>query len=331
MALIQSIEADLSTSEVIDWLVHFREPFVRFNETDPLSPLITISEKGEVSSQLEDQNRKIVPEGFSASWYRRGFIRLQYPGISGNEHPLPYLNHYFNEECDELRNYIQAKTSDGQKSIGSMQENYINKLHMLEVAARNGFLIPDTLITCRKEDVLAFIKTHGELIGKGIKGGFAFPIQETQYYLHTVAITKEDVEKFPDRFPPSLFQKKIQKKYELRVFCLDGKCFTAVIFSQNDPKTSLDFRNYNQEKPNRVCPYKLPQETESKLIAVMKDLQMRSGSADLIKTTDNRFCFLEINPVGQFQQVSLPCNYHLEKLIAQTLIQNGNRQAETID
>jgi hypothetical protein len=30
--------------------------------------------------------------------------------------------------------------------------------------------------------------------------------------------------------------------------------------------------------------------------------------------------FLEINPVGQFGMVSHPCNYYLEKRIAQNLI-----------
>ena len=34
-----------------------------------------------------------------------------------------------------------------------------------------------------------------------------------------------------------------------------GTFYSSAIFSQNDPKTSVDFRNYNKDKPNRTPPY----------------------------------------------------------------------------
>ena len=46
---------------------------------------------------------------------------------------------------------------------------------------------------------------------------------------------------------------------------------------------------------------------------------LKSGSIDMIYSTDNIYYFLEVNPVGQFYQVSFPANYYLEKEIAKTL------------
>ena len=52
----------------------------------------------------------------------------------------------------------------------------------------------------------------------------------------------------------------------------------------------------------------------------MEDLKLETGSLDLIKTPDGRIVFLEVNPVGQFGMISKPCNYHLERKVAEFLI-----------
>ena len=59
----------------------------------------------------------------------------------------------------------------------------------------------------------------------------------------------------------------------------------------------------------------------------MDALHLETGSLDLVKTIDGRLVFLEVNPVGQFGMVSIPCNYHLERNIAAALTTRlGNRQ-----
>lgn len=90
------------------------------------------------------------------------------------------------------------------------------------------------------------------------------------------------------------------------------------IFSQNDNKTSVDFRNYNLKKPNRVVPYKLPSYIENKLLKFAKSADLDTGSFDLIVTKkEKEYVFLEVNPYGQFGWLSKNCNYYLEKLIAE--------------
>ena len=51
----------------------------------------------------------------------------------------------------------------------------------------------------------------------------------------------------------------------------------------------------------------------------MTKLEYKTGSIDLLLDTENNYYFLEINPVGQFGMVSIPCNYNIEKKIAEYL------------
>lgn len=51
----------------------------------------------------------------------------------------------------------------------------------------------------------------------------------------------------------------------------------------------------------------------------MADLDLNCGSIDMILGNDGLYYFLEVNPVGQFGMVSGPCNYYLERKIANFL------------
>lgn len=92
------------------------------------------------------------------------------------------------------------------------------------------------------------------------------------------------------------------------------------IFSQLDEKTKYDYRNYNEEKPNRNVPIRLPEHISKKIVNFINNSNLDTGSIDLIYTHEKEFVFLEVNPVGQFGWVSKNCNYYLEKKIALHLI-----------
>ncbi|MGH9762966.1 MAG: hypothetical protein ACREAC_19250, partial [Blastocatellia bacterium] len=69
----------------------------------------------------------------------------------------------------------------------------------------------------------------------------------------------------------------------------------------------------------RTVPYRLSCDLESRLAALMKAVNLDTGSIDMVRTVDGRFVFLEVNPVGQFGMVSQPCNYYLERKLAKAL------------
>lgn len=52
----------------------------------------------------------------------------------------------------------------------------------------------------------------------------------------------------------------------------------------------------------------------------MHSIKLNCGSVDMVLTKDNQYIFLEVNPIGQFSQVSIPANYLIEKEIAKYLL-----------
>jgi len=182
-----------------------------------------------------------------------------------------------------------------------------NKIEVLELAKELNLSIPDTIITTLKKDLL---NCKWRLINKNISNIAHLSTKDKTYHNRTVEIHPDLL---PETFFPSLFQKLIDKKYELRIFYLKKKFYSMAIFSQEDAKTALDFRNYNYLKPNRTVPFELPLDIQNKLEKLMSRLELNTGSIDMIISKKDEFVFLEVNPDGQFGMVSQPCNYYLEK------------------
>jgi ATP-GRASP peptide maturase of grasp-with-spasm system len=204
------------------------------------------------------------------------------------------------------------------------------KLDVLLRASRLGLATPDTLVTTERDELQRFCARHGTVITKPIGEAEPFPDAGRRHFMYTAALDLNAVARLPERFPPSLFQERLEKAYELRVFYLDGACYAMAIFSQSDARTRLDFRHYNHRRPNRTVPYRLQPATAKKLEQLMRELALDSGSIDLIRTPDRREVFLEINPVGQFGMVSKPCNYHLERKVAEHLLRLAAAAPEAI-
>lgn len=114
----------------------------------------------------------------------------------------------------------------------------------------------------------------------------------------------------------SLIQEKIEKEFEIRSFYLRGEFYSMAIFSQENGMTTIDFRNYDKTKPNRIVPFSLPQDVSTSLLEMSRELGIRCCSYDLILSSTNEFYFLELNPFGEFLGFSTPCNYNLDYEIA---------------
>lgn len=200
----------------------------------------------------------------------------------------------------------------------------LNKLRVLSMAAQAGLDIPRTIITNRKEELQRFKDETGRIITKALGEATSLPLADGEHLMYTAEVEQGLIDKIPDYFFPSLFQELLEKRYELRIFFLNGKCYPMAIFSQMDDQTSLDFRRYNETKPNRTVPYHLPDSIAAMICLLMSELQMDIGSIDFVRTRDGRFVFLEVNPIGQFGMVSYPCNYYLERRVAEHLIQRDS-------
>ncbi len=327
MLLILSDESDVSTNDVVNWLNYFSVYYKRVNGNSSINlKNIYLSDEGVKWNLTITENFNPLPVSISSDsisqfWYRRGALSINKSlTISPNFSPANYqvidelqrcINDNQNDVIDFLYHNLQSV-----KSIGSWYENDTIKIVNLQIAKQTGLLIPPTTIVNTKEELIQFLHKHGKCITKGINyNGFLLD-RKLSGGCGTELIKEEDINNIAETFAPSLIQKYLEKLFEIRIFYIDGKCYSAAIFSQQDEKTKIDFRNYNEERPNRIVPYQLPVDIEQKLVKFMNAIEMKSGSIDLIVSPQLDYIFLEVNPVGQFGWISDSCNYTIDKVIA---------------
>ena len=326
MVLLQSKNFELSTNDVIEWLVSLKTPFLRINEDDVIQvSSFRLSANG-AKITLKINDIEIDFDELTAYWHRRGkitfniskdlesrlskdFPKKQVKGILKN----------FTSQYASLEYYLNKKFTQFPRKIGDSSHSVINKLTALENAISCGIQVPETIITTSKSDILKFKKNKNDLITKSILDSIFLWDDYDMLVHYTESLDDKAIERLPDMFALSLIQQQIPKKFELRIFYLKDKFYSMAIFSQADMQTAVDFRKYNDVKPNRAIPFLLPVDVESKLMLLMKKLKLDTGSIDMIVSEQNEYIFLEVNPVGQFGMVSYPCNYYIEREIANYL------------
>jgi len=145
----------------------------------------------------------------------------------------------------------------------------------LQIANKIGFCIPQTFIKTKlnKQDF------EVPIITKPMSNFIHLKLNDKNYMTYTSVVDKNNKNK---KYAISLFQQKIEKELELRVFYLDKKCYAVAILSQFDNQTSVDFRNYNYSNPNRIEYYNLPIDIYEKIILFMEHFNLQTGSLDFI-------------------------------------------------
>lgn len=305
MVLIISNETDASTNLVIEWLEFKDVSWVRINTEDIVNINFNIND-----IYITVNDRSFYFSQIKSFWYRRGFINFdlfEKTFFSSSKE----INEFIKIEQQHLKNYFYFLLKQ-KKHLNGFYDNNINKLIVNYYAVLYKLKTPETYIIDSKVELLKIIESK-KIITKTIAGNPHIKFKDKSGMLYTTEI--ENIDIIPKYFLPSLFQTLVEKKYELRVFFIDCEFYAMAIFSQKDKQTEVDFRNYNYIKPNRTVPYKLPTKIIKKLDALMKKLNLKSGSIDIIVDKQNEYVFLEVNPIGQFGMVSIPCNYNLEDKI----------------
>lgn len=323
MILVLSQKDEKSTDEVLNEMRYLDIDFIRINEDDELRNLELHFINGSFDLSFSVNNQRIYLSKITGFWYRRGRFNFRF-----NESLLDILmiedfilyRQYFDQEFEHITALLKEHLRQI-PHINSFDDNFISKMNQLYWAVQLGLKIPDTIITHSRETLKQFFNTSdNQIITKNVRTNAFKKYFEnsTRYYNtnHILPITGNKINQYSETFLPTKFQKYTDKKFEIRSYFLKDTFYSMAIFSQQNEKTKLDFRNYDYVNPNRNVPFQLPKSIESKLIKLMKKLNLNSGSIDLIYTNNGEFVFLEVNPIGQFDWLSKECNYHIPNLIA---------------
>lgn len=169
---------------------------------------------------------------------------------------LPTNLNTFNYK-DELKNdnnLILKAHEKIAKNIGNYvgefnDEEQHNKVLDLYYAIQAGFNIPDTLITNTKSKLLDFVsKNGGKVITKSIKNPLL--VKEKNYTVYgreTLLIESKEIDFLNEYFNAGLFQRFIEKVYELRVFVYKDRLYSMAIFPHDI--NEIDFRITTDDRP----------------------------------------------------------------------------------
>jgi len=349
--IISHSSLESSTEQVYDWLRHLQVDVMRFNGSDLLRHLhFSIAVGDAEPTAFTWHNDHLDISKVTAVWIRRWMDTEDYRKIdlTGEEVkqlaglPSPQghetteeereasrmlgtlseqVNVHLEDEFRALSHYFFELFNDkptlGNKFYAGQD---LNKPRQLQLAREAGLTIPDTLITDSKKILQQFVSKYPAIISKNIGDIGFFRYRGKTSATYTGLLTQGQVDELPDHFFPSLFQQAIEKEFEVRTFFLDGELYSMAIFSAADQQTEVDFRRYNRLKPNRTIPFNLPVKQAERVKAFMKRARLKTGSLDFIRSKKGEYIFLEVNPRGQFGMVSYPCNYRLEKKVAEHLI-----------
>jgi ATP-GRASP peptide maturase of grasp-with-spasm system len=307
MILIISNDDDISTQKVCKWLDYYNEKYILITETNRISELTIINLiENNIIIRVNESEFNMLE--IKKVWYRRGKFSFT-DKIVFTQHD--FLFESLAQEWNVINDFLMDSLNQSQ-----FFNKKPNKLSTLKEANKFGLITPLSLITSKKEDLLLHFNNK-RIISKPVNEVINYSDNVNIYSTLSIEVDKHSLS---NEFPLSFFQELIEKMFEIRIFYFEGIFFASAIFSQNDKQTETDYRDYNYQKPNKQMPYKLPLEIKDKVDNLMQILSLTSGCIDLIFGKDGKYYFLEINPVGQFDNLSVSCLYNIEKVIAKSLI-----------
>lgn len=313
MILVFTEKGDISAEKTRQWLEYFNVPFLSFEDPCLSSLKLEIEFRNNREKVIfQYHGTQFSIDDFNVVWNRRGMIKMEKPQNAGTNNAVlnNSLQKHFFEEQKALIDYFYYKLS--QKKHINFQGGYIiNKLIILSKAIQYGISVPDTIIG----NNISKIGKENKYITKNLQDIFSFSSDEYYAVDYVREIDVNAIEP-DDSFFYSLFQRKIDKVIEIRTFFFLDMWYSLAIF----PSKEIDYRENVNHTPSRMVPYKLPERCQQKLIRLMADIGLNSGSIDTLYD-GTEYYFLEVNPVGQFDFVSGIGNYYIERDIALKLKQ----------
>lgn len=228
--------------------------------------------------------------------------------------------------ADEAKNFVKAEWIEGVNSLwNGIDARWINqptsiinagnRLKQLHLASKTGLTTPKTTITNDVKILKNFFKNcDGEIVAKTLHSSEGLPESKM---IFTTKITKENLEEANTlKYAPCMFQEYIPKTTEFRVTIVGNVIRSAEIYSQKSEKTKHDWRHYDDFKKTPYIQSDLPKKLSVSLLRLMKLMNLKFGAIDLIKTPDDKFVFLEVNPNGRWWWIQELTGMNIAKDIA---------------
>lgn len=188
----------------------------------------------------------------------------------------------------------------------------------LLAAKESGFLIADTLIS-NNADKIKSIYSKNKIFAKAVHHHFIeYPSGIlNNAYGHT---NQKIFENKNYKLAPTIFQKKLSKIKEIRVFYINGELIASKYNNIKNDDWHLD--GISNMKINSIM---VPNDVQSKVQLLMEKLKLNYGAIDL-GIVNNKCYFFEVNPTGDWRWLESKTNQNISDKVANYIINSIERR-----
>ncbi|MCK5125532.1 MAG: hypothetical protein KAR42_04690 [candidate division Zixibacteria bacterium] len=301
MLLIATNKEDLTSDYLILRLEEQKIPFYRINTEDYLEKYdidIKVNNGNDYAIIYDSNGREVNSDTIRGVYIRQPVMPKTNAKINSS-----HASFAIRESIETLRSLWRIID----ESLWLNHPKYLlaanNKIEQLSIASELGFLIPPTLVSTREATILNFIKTnYNDVIAKSVKHGFYVKEDKVQ-----IAFTKKVNSDFCQNIEtyskiPMIYQRRIDKLYDIRVTIVGKHIYSAAIHSQQYKESEIDWRAGDVEKGIELdySVIQLPQNIENLCFSITRKFGLNYSAIDLIYTPDLKYYFLEMNSNGQW-------------------------------
>jgi glutathione synthase/RimK-type ligase-like ATP-grasp enzyme len=299
---------DLTTDYVIRSLERFGHDTVRLNTNDLLSEWqFEIAPTG---MRFWSDDRTVDPNKVEAVYYRRAFLPRP-PPVASRE-SWDFIVRESRVLQYALYDALQCRWISHHAAIRAAE----NKPRQLRSAARLGFAVPETVITNDGAVAKRFALKHNKIVTKPLSYGDLGRGQ----VVHTNVLEGWSDDYINEvEVAPTLLQRYIEKRADLRVTVVDNQVFACRIYSQDNPAYSVDMRRGLSDDMMRHELVELALPLVDLCLNLVKEMGLRFAPLDFAEDLDGMAWFLEINPNGQWAWIQDRTGAPISDAIAKAL------------
>ena len=263
----------------------------------------------------------------TAIWYRRTRFGGRIPETMDRQFRMASIG-----ECRATVSGLIASLKAFQMDPVPVFRHASNKQLQLQVARELGLETPRTLTTNDPDAVQAFAeRCPAGLVTKMLSSFAIFDEQGGENVVFTTPLDTEDLEDLSGlEFCPMTFQERLPKKVELRVTIVGDRVFTAAIDPAIQARAAHDWRREGEELLEHWQPGDLPDDVATRLLRFMDYFDLNYGAIDVIVTPEDRYVFLEINPVGEYFWLERCPGLPISEAIADVLLGRAARRTRSL-
>ena len=219
--------------------------------------------------------------------------------------------------CHEAdRGFIEGQWQYLQKNVFDVADNLVHalwvnrpraanfaesKLAQLQAARAAGLQIPETVIGNHAPAIAALIQRFGKVVFKTFYPHSWLSERSGTMYDAGVALLDSDSD-LPEQaiaLSPGIYQRYIEKAFDVRVTIIGHKLFAAKI-QKAAGEAYVDWRPHSYDEDIRFESFAMGTTLEAKLRSLMDLLGIVFGCLDLAVDHLGNVYFLEVNQAGQF-------------------------------